>query len=85
MKNKQYLKEGIRDSWNTFISIAGREGRETWEAIKIIKKILSKKDVTQSEIKYLKKSIRRYCKNSWCDEFRCSFYGNSYSIRKNIK
>ena len=54
MKNKQYLKEGIKDSWNSFISIAGREKRETIVAIQILKKLLTKQEVTPEEIRYLK-------------------------------
>lgn len=54
MEYKQYIKEGIRDSWNSFISIAGREKEETINAIKIIKKLLFKQQVTPEEIRYLK-------------------------------
>ena len=54
VKYKQHLKEGIRDSWNSFISIAGREKEETIIAIKIIKKLLFNQQVTPEEIRYLK-------------------------------
>jgi len=54
VKNIRYLKEGIKDSWNYFISIAGREKRETIVAIQILKKLLTKQEVTTEEIRYLK-------------------------------
>lgn len=54
MSNKKYLKEGIKESWNSFMGLVRREGKETREAVNIIKKIVLKKEVTPEEIKYLK-------------------------------
>jgi len=51
---KKILNEGIKESWNSLVSLARREGKETLTAIKIIKKLLSDKEVTSEEIKFLK-------------------------------
>jgi hypothetical protein len=47
-------KEKIKQSWQNLVSIARREGKETTIAAGILKKIITNKDVTDEEIKYLK-------------------------------
>jgi hypothetical protein len=55
LKNKiGSLNEGLKDSWNSFITAAKREGKETRDAVKILKKLLTKEEVTDGEIKFLK-------------------------------
>ena len=55
LKNKiGSLNEGLKDSWNSFITAAKREGKETKDAVNILKKLLSKEEVTDGEIKFLK-------------------------------
>jgi len=57
-KIKSYVKDkksDMVDSWNTFTSIARREGKETAKAANIIGKLLSREKVSKEEKEFLKK------------------------------
>ena len=47
-------QEDFKKSWKSFVFNAKKEGKETVEATKIIGKLLSKKEVTKDEIKFVK-------------------------------
>lgn len=47
-------KEELIKSWKSFVFNAKKEGRETVEATKILSRLLSKKEVSKEEIKFLK-------------------------------
>ena len=54
LSDKLPNKEKLKKSWASFVSIAKREGKETVEAAKILKKVMTRKNPTPEEIKYLK-------------------------------
>jgi hypothetical protein len=54
LKDKLPNKVKLKKSWESFVSIAKREGKETVEAAKILKKVMTRKNPTPEEIKYLK-------------------------------
>jgi hypothetical protein len=54
MEEKKSLKQNILESWDKFVSVAKREGKESVEAVKILKKVLTKEETTDNEIQFLK-------------------------------
>lgn len=55
-------KDKLLKSFNKFKEIASREKKETLEAFRICKKILSKKEVSENEIKFLKEQSKDLAK-----------------------
>jgi len=47
-----------KESWDSFVSIAKREGKETKEMIKIISEILKEGDAKPEEIKFIKEQSK---------------------------
>ena len=63
LNDKKYkIKEKLKQSFDKFKEIALREKDETKEAFKICKKILSKKEVSEKEIKFLKEQAKDIAK-----------------------
>lgn len=58
-KNK---KEDMHNSWKNFVNIAKREKLETVEAVKILGNLLSKKEVSERDIKFLKSQSKDIAK-----------------------
>jgi hypothetical protein len=53
-EDKKSMKETITQSWKRFVEVAKREGKESVEAAKILKKVLTKEETTDNEIQFLK-------------------------------
>jgi ribosomal protein L19 len=63
LNDKKYkIKEKLKQSFNKFKEIALREKNETKEAFNICKKILSKKEISEKEIKFLKEQTKDIAK-----------------------
>ena len=58
-KNK---KEDMHNSWKNFVNISKREKLETVEAVKILGNLLSKKEVSERDIKFLKSQSKDIAK-----------------------
>jgi hypothetical protein len=54
IKDKIPNKENIKESWNKFVEVAKREGKESIMAAKILKKVLTKEETSEKEIQFLK-------------------------------
>lgn len=48
------IPEKIKTSWNKFVEVAKREKKETLIAVKILKKVLKKEEISEKEVKFLK-------------------------------
>lgn len=53
-KVKFKTSDKIKESWRSFLSVAKREGKETREVIKILRKLLKGDEITNEEKELLK-------------------------------